>query len=519
MKLISHGAAREVTGSCHELQIGAHRILLDCGLFQGSRKASAEKNSTFVFDPSKDIDAVILTHAHMDHVGRIPVLHKRGYRGPIYCTYATKDLAPVMLQDGGYLQEKDEEFFRKHCADTMMACEGPLYTQEDAANCAELFVGKNYSEWFEVLPGIKAKFLDAGHVLGAAMVVLEIDQLRHVRHAERSEAPQSGAERSRSTSQGSGDSASMLMRDASISLPFDAAQGRSTQHDVPVLRIGFSGDLGRATLPIIRDPEPMPPVDMLICESTYGNRLHEDVLTAKHRLAEVIQRTVARGGKVLIPAFSLERTQEILYDLHLLWDEKNIPEVPIIIDSPLASRVTEIFMKHPECYDRAMYEQFLSRAHNPFQFSLVRYTTSVEESKKLNTYSGPMIIMAGSGMCEGGRIRHHLTNYIEDPKSTVLAVGYMAENTLGRRIIEKSISTVRIFDQEYRKRAETVYINAYSGHADMRDLDSYITAIQGVKKLFLVHGEEQGMLALMERMKKSMTADIVMPERGVTYSL
>ena len=311
----------------------------------------------------------------------------------------------------------------------------------------------------------------------------------------------------------------MLMRDASISLPFDAAQGRSTQHDVPVLRIGFSGDLGRATLPIIRDPEPMPPVDMLICESTYGNRLHEDVLTAKHRLAEVIQRTVARGGKVLIPAFSLERTQEILYDLHLLWDEKNIPEVPIIIDSPLASRVTEIFMKHPECYDRAMYEQFLSRAHNPFQFSLVRYTTSVEESKKLNTYSGPMIIMAGSGMCEGGRIRHHLTNYIEDPKSTVLAVGYMAENTLGRRIIEKSISTVRIFDQEYRKRAEPVYINAYSGHADMRDLDSYITAIQGVKKLFLVHGEEQGMLALMERMKKSMTADIVMPERGVTYSL
>lgn len=463
MKLISHGAAREVTGSCHELQIGAYRILLDCGLFQGSRKASAEKNSAFTFDPSKDIDAVILTHAHMDHVGRIPVLHKRGYRGPVYCTYATQDLAPVMLQDGGYLQEKDEEFFRKHCAATMMPCDGPLYTQQDALNCGELFMGKNYNEWFEVLPGIKAKFLDAGHVLGAAMVVLEVDQQS--------------------------------------------------------LRIGFSGDLGRAMLPIIRDPESMPPVDILICESTYGNRLHEDVFTAKNHLAEVIHRTVARGGKVLIPAFSLERTQEILYDLHLLWDEKKIPEVPIIIDSPLASRVTEIFMKHPECYDSAMYEQFLSRAHNPFQFSLVRYTTSVEESKKLNTYSGPMIIMAGSGMCEGGRIRHHLTNYIEDPNSTVLAVGYMAENTLGRRIIEKSFSTVRIFDREYRKRAETVYINAYSGHADMHDLDSYITKVQGVKKLFFVHGEEQGMIALAGRMKKTIAAEIVMPEREVPYEL
>ena len=509
MKLISHGAAREVTGSCHELRIGRKRILLDCGLFQGSRKASTGKNATFAFDPASDIDAVILTHAHMDHVGRIPVLYKRGYRGSVFCTYATKDLAPVMLQDGGYLQEKDEEYFRKHCAETMIACDGPLYTQQDAIDCSEIFVGVNYGEWFEVLPGIKAQFLDAGHVLGAAMVAIEVDELRH---AESLDAARD--KRSRSTSQGSEMSALESKRDASTALPFDATQGRSAQHDVRPFRLGFSGDLGRATLPIIRDPAPMPPVDVLICESTYGNRLHEDVAAAKHQLAEAINRTAERGGKVLIPAFSLERTQEILYELHLLWDAKEIPAIPIIIDSPLASRVTEIFMKHPECYDRLMYKEFLSRAHNPFQFSLVRYTTSVEESKALNTVPGPMIIMAGSGMCEGGRIRHHLTNYIEDPKSTVLAVGYMAENTLGRRLIEKSITSVRIFDREYRKRAETVYINAYSGHADMRDLDAYITSIEGVRKVFLVHGEEQGMMALKARTENNLHIPVTMAIRG-----
>lgn len=459
MKLISHGAAREVTGSCHELQIGGKRVLLDCGLFHGSRRAAVEKNATFAFDPARDIDALVLSHAHMDHVGRIPLLYKKGYRGPVFCTFATKDLAKVMLQDGGYIQEKDEDFFRRHCAETMIACDGPLYTQKDALECMEIFTGKNYGEWFQVVPGVKAKFLDAGHVLGAAMIVLEIDATPRL------------------------------------------------------FRLGFSGDLGRAMLPIIKDPAQMPPVDALICESTYGNRLHEDVATAKEELAKAVNRTAERGGKLLIPAFSLERTQEILYDLHLLWDAKKIPAIPIVIDSPLASKVTEIFMKHPECYDQKMYDEFLGRAHNPFQFSLVRYTESVEESKSLNAVPGPMIIMAGSGMCEGGRIRHHLKNHIEDPRATVLAVGYMAQHTLGRRLIEKEIKAVKIFDETYQKKAETIYINAYSGHADMRDLDVFLASVKEVKKVFLVHGEEEGMQALAKRTHKMLGIEVRMPER------
>lgn len=459
MKIIPHGAAQEVTGSCHEIQLNdGRRILLDCGLFQGHRKLSIEKNVQFPFDP-KDITAMVLSHAHADHVGRVPLLYKRGYRGKVICTYATKDLADVMLQDSGYIQEKDEEYFCKHLPDDMLDCEGPLYTQQDAIDCMEIFKGQNYGEWFEVCDGVKAKFLDAGHIIGAAMVVLEIDE--------------SGS----------------------------------------VHRVGFSGDLGRNMLPIIRDPAEMPPVETLICESTYGNRKHEDIQTAKHDLQRIIVETAERGGKVLIPAFSLERTQEIVYDLHVLWDAKEIPAIPIIIDSPLATRVTGVFMKHPECYDKKMYEQFLARAHNPFQFSLVRYTESVDESKALNGTPGPMVIMAGSGMCEAGRIRHHLRNNIEDSRNTIVAVGYMAQNTLGRRIIDDEVSEVKIFGDTYRKKAQTIYINAYSGHADMDDLDAFALKVKGLKKVILVHGEETQMESFAERLRQGSQAEIFMPER------
>jgi metallo-beta-lactamase family protein len=512
MKFISHGAAREVTGSCHELQIGSRRILLDCGLFQGSRRKAVEKNATFAFDPAADINAIVLSHAHMDHVGRIPLLYKKGYRGPVFSTYATKDLAEVMLQDSGYIQEKDEAFFRKHCPTTMVKCDGPLYTQQDAIDCMEIFSGKNYDEWFDVVEGVRAKFLDAGHVLGAAMVVLEISRLAEeagsiLRDASslRSDAPQDDVPRACPAS-------------ASSARHRDEQSRRVSKHGVR--HIGFSGDLGRDLLPIIRDPADMPPVDVLICESTYGNRQHEGIETAKFALRDVINRTAERGGKLLIPAFSLERTQEIIYELHLLWDAKEIPAIPIVIDSPLASRVTDIFMKHPECYDKRMYDEFLSKAHNPFQFSLVRFTESVEESKDLNNTPGPMIIMAGSGMCEAGRIRHHLKHEIENPKSTVLAVGFMAEHTLGRRLIEKSIKAVKIFDRTYQKKAETVYINAYSGHADMRDLDNFFSSVERVKKIFLVHGEEKGMAALAERTGRARPGvEVRMPERGAVYDL
>ncbi|MCA9370695.1 MAG: MBL fold metallo-hydrolase [Candidatus Peregrinibacteria bacterium] len=463
MKIIPHGAAKEVTGSCHELHIetesGIKRILLDCGLFQGHRQEAAVKNAEFAFDP-QEMDAMILSHAHADHVGRVPLLSKKGFNAPIFCTYATKDLAEVMLQDSAYINEKDEEYFCKYLKKSMISCDGPLYTMEDALRCMEHFRGQNYYEWFDVCDGIRAQFLDAGHIVGAAMLVLEIIE-------------------------------------------------NGTVH-----RIGFSGDLGRNMLPIIRDPADMPPVETLICESTYGNRKHEDVVSAKGSLKDVIIRTAKRGGKVLIPAFSLERTQEIVYDLHVLWDSKEIPAIPIVIDSPLATKVTDVFMKHPECYDKSMYENFLSRAHNPFQFSLVRYTESVEESKELNGTPGPMVIMAGSGMCEAGRIRHHLKNEIEDDRNTILAVGYMAEHTLGRSIIDPEVTEVKIFDKMYKKKAETVYINAYSGHADMADLDHYVCSIKGLKTLILVHGEETQMQPFADRMKQACSGiHILMPER------
>jgi len=460
IKLISHGAAREVTGTCHEIRIGDKAILLDCGLFQGKRSEAAVKNESFSFDPKTHIDAVILSHAHMDHSGRIPLLYKKGFQRPIFSTHATQDLTAVMLQDSAYIQEKDEEFHTRHLKNSMLKSKGPLYNKKDAAECMKLFVGKNYHEPFEVIPGVQCTFLEAGHILGSAMILLDID---------------TGGKK---------------------------------------VRIGFTGDVGRNTLPIIRDPEVMPPVDYLICESTYGDRLHDSIDTARGKLRDVIIKTAERGGKVLIPAFSLERTQEIVYDLHMLWDAKEIPAIPIIIDSPLASRVTEIFQKHPECYDQHMYESFLKKGHNPFKFSLVTYTESVEESKELNGARGPMLIMAGSGMCEAGRIRHHLKNELADARNSVLAVGYMAQNTLGRRLIDTDITEVRIFDEVIPKKAEIQYINAYSGHADKNDLDALVQSVPDLKGLYLVHGEESGMYALAERNAAVIKAKIVMPERG-----
>ncbi len=422
------------------------------------------KNVEFAFDP-KDIDALLLSHAHTDHVGRIPVLWKKGYRNPVYATYATVDLADVMLQDGGYIQEKDEEYFCRHLSKSMIACEGPLYTQKDAEASMKLFKGVNMREWIDVCPGIRVQFLNAGHILGSAMLVCEL------------------------------------------------------QENGKTLRVGFSGDLGRKHLPIIPDPDVMPPLDVLICESTYGNRKHDDISTARGKLKDVIIRAAKRGGKVLIPAFSLERTQEILYDIHMLWDAKEIPPVPIIVDSPLASNITEVFMKHPESFDRQMYDDFLSRAHSPFQFSLVRNTETSDESKALNKTPGPMVIMAGSGMCEAGRIRHHLRNELEDARNIVLAVGYMGKDTLGGKLLDHEVAQVKIFDQMYQKKAEIVYIDAYSGHADCDDLDAYVKSIPELRTLILVHGELDQMEPFSQRMQKERSLNVFLPEREKPIAL
>lgn len=463
ISLTSHGAAREVTGTCHELKIGDKSIILDCGLFQGRRQESAEKNSSFAFSP-READATVLSHGHMDHSGRIPLLYKLGYQAPIYCTPATKDLTAAMLMDSAFIQEKDDDFARRHMKDSMLQSAGPLYTTNDATEVMKLFVGKKYHQEFQVIPGVSCVFYEAGHILGSAMMVLTID--------------------------------------------------RSGQKP---LRIGFTGDVGRNMLPIIRDPEELPEVDYLICESTYGNREHENILTAQGKLMDAILKTAARGGKLLIPAFSLERTQEIVYDLHVLWDSKKIPPIPIVIDSPLASKVTDIFGKHHECFDQEIEDQFLKRSHNPFRFSLVRYTESTDESKALNGTAGPMVIMAGSGMCEAGRIRHHIKNEIADPRNMLVAVGFMAENTLGRKLLNPDIREIRIFNQTIQKRAEIRYINAYSGHADKNDLDHLIQSQKKLKGLYLVHGEEEAMFALAERSAAVLQGEITMPERGVEY--
>ncbi len=466
ISLISHGAAREVTGTCHELRIGDKSILLDCGLFQGKREESMEKNRELTFAP-ESIDAMILSHGHMDHAGRIPLLYKNGFSAPIFCTPATKDLSEVMLLDSAFIQEKDEEFMRKHHPEKMIDSGGPLYTQQDATECISLFVTKEYHQPFEVIEGVQCEFFDAGHILGSAMMVFTIERA-----------------------------------------------GKKP------LRIGFSGDIGRNTLPIIRDPEVMPQVDHLICESTYGNRAHEDILTARGRLRDVIIETAKKGGKVLIPAFSLERTQEIVYDLHILWHEKQIPAIPIIIDSPLSSKVTAIFGKYTNLFDEEMMTQFIKKSHDPFHFSLVNYTESLDDSKALNGRPGPFILMASSGMCEAGRIRHHLKNELEDHRNTVVAVGFMAENTLGRRLLDPEVTEVQIFGEKIRKRASIVYINAYSGHADKNDLDAFIHHQNDLKNLYLVHGEEEGMFALAERASINLKhCKVTMPERGVEYGI
>ncbi len=369
------GAAQEVTGSCHILRVGSRTVLLDCGLFQGKRSQSREKNQRLPV-PVDQIDAVILSHAHIDHAGRLPYLVAQGYKGTIWATPATRDLCALMLVDSASIQEKDADFLARHRDEHIE----PLYTVEDATRTLDCMIGMPYRKWFEVTDGVRAMFTEAGHILGSASVALEVRE---------------------------GDT---------------------------FRRVIFSGDIGRSGLPIIRDPEPPPlGADVVICESTYGNRDHESVEGAREQLGQVIRDTAARGGRVLIPAFAVGRTQELVYDLHQLRRDGRIPEIPIFIDSPLATNATAVFAMHPETYDQS--EELVRRTPDLFDFPMVQFTRDVNESKKLNTMHGPMIIIAASGMAESGRILHHLRYGASDPRNTILVVGFMAEHTLGRRIV------------------------------------------------------------------------------------
>ena len=428
------GGVRTVTGSKHLIANDHTKVLVDCGLFQGRRDESFERNSTFSFEPD-GIDALILSHAHIDHSGNIPSLVKKGFRGRIVTTDATRDLCTAMLPDSGHIQEEDIKYVNKIHKRKGLPARNPLYTREDADRSLEFFSGHPYDQRVNIADGASVTFYDAGHVLGSAIPLIEM---------------QSGGE--------------------------------------PV-RIAYAVDLGRDNIPILKDPQTPPGIDYLFLESTYGGRVHSSIDETKNTLADIVNGTIERGGKIIIPSFALERTQLIAYYLNQLIAENRIPEIPIYVDSPLAVNITEVFLRHPECYNEEMNRLFLSGA-DPLGCNRFTYIKDVDESKRLNERRGPMIIISASGMCEAGRILHHLKNNIGDPNNTVLVVGYMAKNTLGRRIVEKH-DEVKIFGAKHRLRAQVAVLNAFSAHADRNELFDFVKPLKKtVKRIFVVHGDE-----------------------------
>ena len=460
MKIKFAGAAGEVTGSKHLITFNNKKILLDCGMFQGKRKESEEKNRTFQFDP-KEVDCVILSHAHMDHSGDLPILVKQGFKGSIFCTHATRDVCNYMLCDSAFIQEKETEWLIKHKKFTDHEIPEPLYTMKDAEKTLKLFQSIDYEQSFVVEDGVVASFYDAGHILGSSLIHLVLYDKKTKKH----------------------------------------------------LRLCFTGDLGRRGLPLLRDPQPIPEAEILISECTYGNRLHPALNTIEHDLSIVINEVCKKGGKLIIPAFALERAQEIVYHLNILRSKDLIPSIPMYVDSPLAGNITEVFRSHPECFDQKTFEEFLQHGDNPFGFSDLKYTRDVEESKSLNEKRGPMIIISASGMCEHGRILHHLKNNIESEKNTVLIVGYQAEHTLGRKLV-KGQKQVNILGDSYRVKASVYVMDAFSAHADRSDLLDYIGRVKGVKKIFLVHGEQIQLNAFSSALAENGYKDVYIPKYG-----
>jgi metallo-beta-lactamase family protein len=468
MRLTFWGAAGTVTGSMHLVESEGRRTLLDCGLYQGRRKDADAKNRRLPF-PATSIESVILSHAHIDHSGNLPSLVKNGFAGPIYTTPATIDLCNWMLRDTAHIQEKDAEFVNKRLEHRKrMGLENghvePLYSMEDAEATMPLFRPAEYHKPQTVSPSLEYESFDAGHMLGSSFVVL-----------------------------------------------------RETIGGAPV-RLGFSGDVGRPNLPIIRDPETMPPVDYLILESTYGGRLHKSVDHVEGKLQAVVQRTAARGGRIIVPSFAVGRTQQLVLLLHELANQKRIPNIPIFVDSPLAVNVTAVHRDHPECFDEQT-RAFLNNGEDPFGFQRLQYIREASDSKKLNDLHGPFIVISASGMAEQGRILHHLRNNIEDPRNTILITGFQAADTLGRKLVEKW-SEVRIFGEPMRVRAEVASLDELSGHADQHELSEWIRPIASrLRRVFLVHGEPQQSDALAKLLKSQYNLDTVIPAPGQSYDL
>ncbi len=462
------GAAQTVTGSMHLVRTAHATVLLDCGLYQGRRQESFERNRHLPL-PTRELDAVVLSHAHIDHSGALPLLTKQGYEGPIYATHATRDLCAAMLRDAAFIQEADARHLNKQIerGDLVSDPVEPLYTEEDALATLDQFVSLPYHRTMTVAPGVRLTFFDAGHVLGSAITALDVEE------------------------------------------------------DGATKRVLFTGDLGRNHMPILRDPEIVSKADLLITESTYGDRLHDPIAKMDEDLAAVIRKTWARGGKVIIPAFALERAQEIVFALKKLRRDGEIPAVPVFIDSPLTVKITEIFKMHPECFDSET--RALMRGHDsPFEFDGLCYVDSVEESKALSMSDRPAVVIAASGMCEAGRVLHHLRAGIEDEKNTVLIVGFQAQHTLGRRLVERR-AKVRIFGVERDRRAEVTVLNGFSAHADQGDLITYANACRDrgpLRRVALVHGEPRAQQVLKQRLvDEHGYPDVVIPSPGARLTV
>jgi metallo-beta-lactamase family protein len=468
MKLTFWGAAGEVTGSMHLVESGGRRFLLDCGLHQGRRKEADRKNRNLPF-PGSSIDAVVLSHAHIDHSGNLPTLVKTGFSGPIFSTPATIDLCHWMLLDTAHISEKDAEFLNKRLEHrkSIGLEDGhvtPLYTTEDAERTLPLLQPVPYHSPHSLAPGLNFASYDAGHILGSSFVVLH-----------------------------------------------EASGGSS-------VRLGFSGDIGRPNLPIIRDPESMPAAEYLIMESTYGGRFHKGVSHVVNKLADVVNRTAGRGGRIIVPAFAVGRTQQLVLLLHQLANEKRIPNIPIFVDSPLALNVTEVHRAHPECFSDETRE-YLLHHEDPFGFSRLQYIREVADSKKLNDLHGPFVVISASGMCEAGRILHHLRNNIEDPRNTVLITGFQAQDTLGRKLVEKW-PEVRIFGEPMRVRAEISSLDELSAHADQGELMEWIRPLApSLRQVFLVHGEPRQSQALAKLLHSTYNLNVAIPAPGQSFDL
>jgi metallo-beta-lactamase family protein len=452
------GATQSVSGSMHLLEVAGRTILLDCGLSLGNHPEVRRRNRQFPFEPH-EVDAVVLSHAHVDHCGNLPTLVRQGFDGPVYCTPATRDLMAVMLADSAKIQEEDAAY-RAVLGDAGHPESRPLYTRHDAGLAVEHCVAVPYGASRQVTPGVRLRFVDAGHVLGSAMVVL--------------------------TMAGPG--------------------GERT--------LTFTGDLGRRGLPFLREPAPVPAADLLICESTYGGRTHTPLERLVEQLAEVVTRTVERGGKVLVPAFSLGRAQVVVYYLQRLMDAGRVPHVPLYVDSKLASDIAEVYRRHPDCLaDPSL------RWLEPAGGAGVRYVRSTEESKWLSAGREPCVIVASGGMCESGRVLGHLREVIDDPRCTIVLVSYQAPQSLGQKLLERG-PTVRFLGRQWNKWAEVVDLNGFSGHADHNDFLTLLGPSAGrTKKVRLVHGEPEAAARLAQALRERGFGEVSVPERGETVSL